>query len=101
MKHLISAAFVALLALAFTAPAHAYQCKTYPTQAIVVNKLKIKARSKARTAWGTNAKSQFGLPWSVWMIANSKSNTCVRIRTNSGKQWRCLASAKPCLYVVQ
>ncbi len=81
--------------------AHAYACKSYPTQAVGVRKLKFKARVVARNGWSSIVKSNLGLPWSVWKIAKNKSITCVKINTNQGKKWRCLASAKPCKYVVQ
>ena len=101
MKHIISAAAVALLAVAVAAPAQAYQCKSFPTQSVGIHKLKIKARVKSRINWSANVKSQFGMAWSVWKIAKHKSISCVKINTNAGKQWRCLASARPCKYVVQ
>ena len=81
--------------------AHAYSCKTYPTQAVGVRKGKIKARIVARKGWQSIVKSNLGVPWSLWSIAKDKSLTCVKINTNQGKKWRCLASAKPCLYVVK
>ena len=84
-----------------TTNAHAYSCKTYPTQAVGVRKGKIKARIVARKGWQSIVKSNLGVPWSLWSIAKDKSLTCVKINTNQGKKWRCLASAKPCLYVVK
>lgn len=84
-----------------TTQAKAYSCKTYPTQAVGVRKGKIKARIVARKGWQSIVKSNLGVPWSLWSIAKDKSLTCVKINTNQGKKWRCLASAKPCLYVVK
>lgn len=81
--------------------AQAYACKSYPTQAVGVRKGKFKARNVARKGWSINVKSQFGVPWSGWSIAKNKSITCTKINTNQGKKWRCLSSAKPCLYVVK
>ena len=101
MKNIARIAGVTFLALAVVTPAQAYQCKSYPTQAVGIHKLKIKARLKARPGWSANVKGQFGLPWSVWKIAKSRSITCAKINTSEGPKWRCLASAKPCLYVVQ
>ena len=46
MKHIISAAAVALLAVAVAAPAQAYQCKSFPTQSVGIHKLKIKASER-------------------------------------------------------
>lgn len=77
--------------------AHAYACKASPHQAVGVRNLRIGAKNAARVGWTNTAKSQFGLPWSVWKISSSRSITCSKL--SSGK-WRCLASAKPCKYVV-
>ncbi len=101
MKPIAVALAGSLLAVVVSAPAQAYQCKSFPTQAVGVSKIKFKARVKSRKGWSLNVKSQFGLPWSVWKIAKAKSNTCAKINTNIGKQWRCLASGNPCLVVVK
>ena len=77
----------------------AYSCKTYPTQAVGVRKGKIKARIAAIKNWRASVKSSLGLSWSVWGIAKKRSNTCVYMQNI--KKWRCLASARPCQYVVQ
>ncbi len=98
---LIQAAVAAVITFSIAAPAQAYQCKTYPTQTVGVAKLKFKARNKAKNGWRNNVKSHLGQAWSVWQIAQAKHLSCAKINTNSGKKWRCLASAKPCLYVVQ
>lgn len=98
---LLQAAIAATIAFSFVAPAHAYQCKTYPTQAVGISKFKHKARVKARKGWSNVVKGQLGQAWTVWQIAQNKHLSCAKINTNSGKKWRCLASAKPCLYVVQ
>lgn len=87
--------------IASTTPALAYACKSYPTQAVGVRKLKFKAHKVARIGWGNIVKSNLGQAWSVWQIAKNKSITCSKINTSQGKKWRCLASAKPCKYVVQ
>ncbi|PPC98395.1 MAG: hypothetical protein CTY31_13385 [Hyphomicrobium sp.] len=88
----------ATLAVAFSAaPAQAYQCKNSPHQAVGVRALKVSASMAARNNWVSSAKAQYGLQWSVWSIATAKQQDCVRL--NTGK-WRCLVSAKPCLYVV-
>jgi hypothetical protein len=78
--------------------AHAYQCKTATHQAVAVRNLKLAATSAARQAWTATAKSQFGLSWSLWSIAQNKSVDCEKLNTGG---WRCLGSAKPCNYVVQ
>ncbi len=93
--------FATLGTVSLSQEAKAYSCKSYPTQAVGVRKGKIKARIVARKGWSSIVKSNLGVPWSVWSIAKNKSITCAKINTNQGKKWRCLASAKPCLYVVQ
>ena len=91
---------LALLAGSATLPsgqAHAYACKSYPTQATAVHKLKVMATKKSRTNWTNSVKAQFGLSWSVWSIAENKSVTC----NKTGSNWTCLGSGNPCNYVVQ
>ncbi|MBR2536020.1 MAG: hypothetical protein IKE66_08100 [Hyphomicrobium sp.] len=78
-------------------PAQAYQCKNSPHQAVGVRAGKAIASLAARQNWSATAKTQYGLSWSVWNIATSKQSDCVKLNTG---QWRCLASAKPCNYVV-
>jgi len=79
--------------------AQAYACKSYPNQSVGVRKGKIMARVAARKNWTANTKSKYGLSWSVYNIAKDKSLTCSYLQNQ--KKWRCLASAKPCHYVVQ
>jgi hypothetical protein len=91
----------ALIALAGSAAvlsgnANAYQCKGYPTQAVGVHKLRAVAHAKAPKNWTASVKNQFGLSWSVWSIAQAKSINC----NKQPDRWICLASAKPCNYVV-
>ena len=93
--------FASLGTVSLSQEAQAYSCKSYPTQAVGVRKGKIRARNVARNGWSSIVKSNLGVPWSLWSIAKNKSLTCTKINTNQGKKWRCLASAKPCLYVVQ
>jgi len=80
-----------------TTSAYAYQCKNSPTQSIGLAKLRMRASMKSRRNWTSSVKSQMGLGWSVWNISTSKSISCTKLAS----QWRCLANAKPCLYVVQ
>lgn len=101
MSATIVASVLALSVVTQTSEAKAYACKSYPTQTVGVRKLKFKARAVARKGWSTQVKSQFGVPWSLWSLAKQKSITCSKINTNQGKKWRCLAWAKPCLYVVK
>jgi hypothetical protein len=77
--------------------ASAYQCKGFPTQAIGVHKLKVVAHGKASKNWTASVKNQFGLSWSVWSIAQARSITC----NKQPDRWICLASARPCNYVVR
>lgn len=74
----------------------AYACKATPHQAVGVRKLQLGAKQAARKNWSSTAASQYGVSWSVWNIAKSKSVTCAKISAG----WRCLASARPCNYVV-
>jgi hypothetical protein len=89
----IAAAFLTVLA----GDAQAYVCKSTPTQAHGTSYVKAAATNKAVQNWSASAKAQFGLPWSVWSIALGHKVKCTR---TAGKH-TCLASAKPCQYVVQ
>jgi hypothetical protein len=80
----------------YSAPAQAYQCKTAYRIGIAHAYTKFRARGKAKKKWSSSTKSIYGLPWSVWNIAKSKSVNCKK----KGSKWRCSAYAKPCLYVV-
>lgn len=77
--------------------AQASQCKANVVHAEAHAKLRFQARSAAHANWTSAAKAQYGLPWSVWNIAASKSTTC----SWTGNQFWCIAEARPCLYVVQ
>lgn len=92
---------VTLSSVSISTPAMAYACKSHPVQTVGVRKLKFKAHKVARIGWQNYAKTHYGQAWSVWQIAKSKVINCSKISTNQGKKWRCLASAKPCKYVVQ
>lgn len=92
---------VTATSLSISTPAMAYACKSYPVQTVGVRKGKLKARRVAKIGWRNYAKTHYGQPWSVWQIAKSKIVNCSKISTNQGMKWRCLASAKPCKYVVQ
>jgi hypothetical protein len=56
------------------------------------------AKFAARKDWETRMKDKFGLSWSLWSIAAGKSITC---NDTSDNKNLCIASAKPCNYVVQ
>lgn len=94
---LAAGAAVAIAAPWSATPAQAYQCKNSPHQAVGVRAGKAIASVAARRNWSATAKTQYGLSWSLWNIATSKQSDCVRLNTG---RWRCLASAKPCNYVV-
>lgn len=96
LSGIFAALCVAVLSSFVAGPAQAYQCKNSPHQAVGVRLLKNAASGASRQNWSTTAKAQYGLAWSVWAISKNKSVSCAKL--NSGK-WRCLASAKPCLYV--
>jgi len=87
--------FMALLVLGAPAQA-AYACKTTFTSAGANAVAIATAQANARLAWSNTVKSKYGLSWSVWDIAVSKSQPCV---FGAGK-WICQAQAKPCNYVV-
>ena len=93
---LVAMAALAAFATVYAGTASAYQCKGYPTQAASVHKLKVVAHGKASKNWTASVKNQFGLSWSVWSIAQARSINC----NKQPDRWICLASAKPCNYVV-
>jgi len=76
--------------------AKAYQCKTNFVQAEALGNPKIKAQKAAKTIWATTVTNAYGLQWSSWDIAKSKSLGC----SWTGTKFYCTARAKPCLYVV-
>lgn len=94
---LVALAVLMASASLMSANANAYACKNHPTQATATYKMKFQAQTKSRANWTNSAKNQFGLSWSVWSISAAKSVNC----NKSGPNWTCLASAKPCNYVVQ
>jgi hypothetical protein len=104
MESIKKFARLAALGLVVTLPlaavpntAEAYQCKSTVVHAEGTSKSRMKARLGARSSWADTAKSQFGLPWSNWDIANSRSVNC----SWTGNRHWCVAEAKPCLYAVQ
>lgn len=94
----LALAAATLATVSASTPAAAYACKSSPHQAVGVRFLQPAAKAAAIKNWQSSAKASFGLSWSLWNYASDKSNTCAKL--SSGK-WRCLASAKPCNYVVQ
>ena len=97
MLNIVAAAAIAAASLAvFAGDAQAYTCKSTPTQAHGTAVIKATATAKAVKTWSKSAHAQFGLPWSVWSKALGQKVKCTR----SGGKHTCLASAKPCLYVV-
>lgn len=98
LSFVLAAGAALALAAPFSAtPAQAYQCKNSPHQAVGVRAGKALASIASRQNWSASAKTQYGLSWSVWTIATNKESDCVKLNTG---QWRCLASANPCNYVV-
>jgi len=90
-------AAAAILALTLaTSGAQAYQCKTSFVQAEALGNPRVKAAKSAKTFWAGEAKDKYGLAWSVWDIAASKSQNC----NWTGNKFYCIVKAKPCLYVV-
>lgn len=98
---LIQAALAATIAFAFSAPAHAYQCKNKSISTVAVHKVKIIALNKSKNKWPIRVKNHHGLAWSVFKIAKAKSKSCTKVYIGGVKKWRCERSAKPCLYAVQ
>jgi hypothetical protein len=91
-----AALFAVAIAASLPGNAEAYQCKTSYVQAESINKSLVKARASAKKFWTDNAKSAYGLAWSVWNIATAKSQNC----SHTGGAYYCIYKAKPCLYVV-
>ena len=89
------------LAIAFapalSGDAHAYACKGTKYSGAATKNTKFAARFGARKSWENQMKSNFGLPWSVWSIAENRSIQCHK----TGTKHTCLALARPCQYVVQ
>jgi len=105
MESMKKIARVAALGLAVTVPAtvatttaEAYQCKSEVVRSEGIDKKRMTARREARSLWEYETKHIYGLPWSLWEIAGSKSIKCEYV---GGSTHRCIADAKPCLYVVQ
>ena len=97
MRNRMVVCAAALMALTvMTNGAQAYQCKTGYQQAEAVGKPLFKAKKSARTAWASTVTGTYGLQWSSWDIAASKSWDC----DWTGNQYYCKVKAKPCLYVV-
>ncbi len=61
-----------------------------------LGKPKFKAQKSARTIWASSVTDTYGLQWSSWDIAKSKSQSC----NWTGTKFYCVVKAKPCLYVV-
>jgi hypothetical protein len=76
--------------------AEAYACLSQYAQGVGTAKRQLLAKSKARSKWTSSVKGYLGLPWSVWNIAKSKSTSCTKV----GSNYKCVARAKPCKYVV-
>ena len=100
MKRFYSVAVASVLACMLVAPAQAYQCKSSAITAVGVHNLKFRAHNTAPRNWTKRVKDKYGLAWSVHKIAQSKSISCDKVEIAGVKKWRCIASAKPCLYVV-
>jgi hypothetical protein len=99
-RHLLGAiaAFAIAVAISASLPgsAEAYQCKNSYKQGEGIHNLAHIARAAAKAAWTANAKNAYGLAWSVWDIAKSKSQNC----SHTGGAFYCIYKAQPCLYVV-
>jgi hypothetical protein len=96
LRRAVAIATLALLPLAFAGSAQAYVCKNTKTQVETSGLSQAIAKSRGRTAWAKKVKAAYGLEWSVWDIATSRSQTCEA----SGNTYQCVTKAKPCQYVV-
>ena len=98
-KRAAAYAAAALVAVTFlsSATAQAYQCKGNYVQAEALGNLRVKAAKSAKNIWATQVKNAYGLQWSSWDIAASKSQDC----NWTGNKFYCIVKAMPCLYVVQ
>ena len=89
-------ALAAMMAAAFplvAQPASALQCKNTSESVSGAKKwTNLGARANARWKWHRHVKSKYGLVWSTWVRAKSKSYNCRRVRA----KWRCTAIARPC-----
>lgn len=87
---------LALLPMAFAGSAQAYVCKNIKTQAESLANTNLQAKKAARKFWSQKVKNSYGLEWSVYDIATSKSENC----NWTGAKFYCIIRAKPCQYVV-
>jgi len=76
--------------------AEAYVCMSQYAQGVGTANRTLMAKAKARAGWRSLVKSNLGLPWSVWKIAENKSVSCSKV----GGKTQCVARANPCKYVV-
>ncbi len=79
----------------FTSQAQAYACAPTYHSVSAAKKMKGIAKISARKAWETKMKSQFGITWAIWSIADGRSIQCKK----EGSKNKCTARAKPCQYV--
>lgn len=80
----------------FTSQAQAYACAPTYHSVKASKFMKGAAKIKARKAWESKMKSQFGYTWAIWSIADGKSIQCKKV----GSKSECTARARPCKYVV-
>jgi hypothetical protein len=96
LSSLAATAAGATMLVSLAGPAQAYQCKNGFIQTEAIHKLRVNSAASATKLWSGKAKGSYGLAWSVWTIAASKSVTC----NHTGASYYCMAKGKPCLYVV-
>ena len=94
---LLALPVVAMTSVVLVGEAAAYQCHGRSQVADATGPRKTLAQALAVSAWSVSVKNRFGLAWSQWSIASSKSVRCQPY----GQGWRCTVGARPCKYVVQ
>ncbi len=95
-KRTLVGAALAFAMLGFATQAEAFQCKTSVESATFQSGSQANGLAGARSAWTNKVRSEHGLPWSIWAIAQTPQESCQKVHIG----FRCQAAAKPCLYVV-
>lgn len=91
-------AVAAIAMVALTSAADAYQCKKIGAIGVAARPQQSFALTAAKSTWTTKVKSNLGLEWSVYDIANVVSESCA---PRGDGYTQCVVRAKPCKYVVQ
>ncbi len=97
MRKLAPIAGASILLIGLASGASAYQCKRLNVTGVSAAIGQANALAQAKAKWSAKAKSAYGLSWSVWNIAASKTQACA---STGGGTYACTVKAKPCNYVV-